>query len=112
MNKLSTFSLCLIISFSAIAQKAKVVSAYNYNKSYERDKDCDELVKGIESIEPAVKDPKTNTWAKTWYYGGNLYFNAALTKDEECASKFEDAPTAHPAASPSAAAKWWVDQAQ
>jgi len=83
--------LVLLITPALIAQKAKVVSAYNYNKSYERDKECSELVKGIESIEPATKEIKTSRWAKTWYYGGNLYFNAALTDDKECASKFPDA---------------------
>lgn len=75
----------------ASAQKAKVVSAYNYNKAYERDKDCKDLEKGIESIEEAIKDEKTRDWAKTWYYGGNLYFNAALTQDKECAAKFDNA---------------------
>lgn len=77
--------------FQVSAQKAKVVSAYNYNKSYERDKDCKELVKGVAAIEESIASPTTNTWAKTWYYGGNLYFNAALTQDEECASKFDNA---------------------
>ncbi len=80
-----------ILSVTAVsAQKAKVVSAYNYNKAFERDKDCEDLKKGIESIESAVKDEKTKDWAKTWYYGGNLYFNAALTKDEDCAAQFSN----------------------
>ena len=76
---------------SAIAQKAAVVSAYMFNKSYERDKDCSELVKGIKAIVPTTTDPKTGKSAKTWYYGGNLFFNAALTPEVECASKFPDA---------------------
>jgi len=89
MKILSLFALVLSASFLH-AQKAKVVSAYNYNKAFERDKDCDDLKKGIASIEEATKDEKTRDWAKTWYYGGNLYFNAAMTKDEECKAKFDD----------------------
>jgi len=91
-NTRSIIAAIAILSVSfASAQKAKVVSAYNYNKAYERDKDCSDLKKGIESIQSATKDEKTRSWAKTWYYGGNLYFNAALTKDAECAAQFEDA---------------------
>ncbi|MEQ8909592.1 MAG: tetratricopeptide repeat protein [Vicingaceae bacterium] len=89
----TTTLLTLALGFAAstaVAQKAKVVSAYNYNKSFERDKECDELVKGVEAIEPATKDDKTKDWAKTWYYGGNLYFNAALNEDADCRAKFED----------------------
>ena len=95
MKNMKTISLfTLMISVSLLqAQKAKVVSAYNYNKAYERDKDCSDLKKGIESIESATKDEKTQGWAKTWYYGGNLYFNAAMTKDAECKSQFEGALT-------------------
>lgn len=91
LRKTTLFSIAISLTASAaVAQKAKVVSAYNYNKSFERDKECDELVKGIEAIEPATKDEKTKSWAKTWYYGGNLYFNAALNENEECKAKFDD----------------------
>jgi len=92
VNKtLTVFAICTLVASSSFAQKSKVVSAYNYNKSYERDKDCNELKKGIAAIEPATKDVKTSTWAKTWYYGANLWFNAALTQDPACASQFTDA---------------------
>jgi len=74
---ISLFALVLSVSFLQ-AQKAKVVSAYNYNKAFERDRDCDDLKKGIESIESATKDEKTKDWAKTWFYGGNIYFNAMV----------------------------------
>jgi len=84
-------SLAFGLSQSLLAQKNKVVSAYNYNKAFERDNDCSELEKGVEAIESAAKDSKTKDWAKTWYYGGNLYFNAALNKDEACRSKFNNA---------------------
>ena len=91
MKKFQTIALfALMLSVSILqAQKAKVVSAYNYNKAYERDKDCSDLKKGIESIDGATKDEKTKSWAKTWYYGGNLYFNAAMTQDADCKSQFE-----------------------
>ena len=89
--KIASGIVASLVVVSVSAQKAKVVSAYNYNKSYERDKECSELVKGIASIEPATKDIKTKEWAKTWYYGGNLYFNAALTQDKECSAKFDNA---------------------
>ncbi|MBL4710080.1 MAG: tetratricopeptide repeat protein [Flavobacteriales bacterium] len=88
--KLFVTAITTTMFVGASAQKAKVVSAYNYNKSYERDKDCSELVKGIAAIEPASKDPKTSLYAKTWYYGGNLYFNAALSSDADCAAKFDN----------------------
>lgn len=93
MNK-SKSILLIAALFGAsfgFSQKAKVVSAYNYNKAYERDKDCKDLIKGVESIEQAVKDEKTKDWAKTWYYGGNLYFNAAMTQDAECKQEFKNA---------------------
>jgi len=91
IQSIATVAGLVFIAGTVNAQKAKVVSAYNYNKSYERDKDCSELKKGIESIEPATKDEKTAGWAKTWYYGGNIWFNAALTQDKACAAQF---PTA------------------
>ena len=76
--KLMTLVIASLVFSSVSAQKSKLVSAYNYNKSYERDKDCSELEKGIEAIELVTKNESTAKLLKTWYYGGNLYFNAAL----------------------------------
>lgn len=91
-NVRTSIFLAALLCVSALqAQKAKVTSAYMYNKAYERDKDCDDLKDGIEYINEAIKDDKTKSWAKTWDYGGNLYFNAAMTKDQECASRFNNA---------------------
>jgi hypothetical protein len=89
-NNLKIISLVVtsLIFGSVAAQKSKLVSAYNYNKSYERDKDCSELEKGIEAIELVTKNESTSKLLKTWYYGGNLYFNAALAPDSSCAAKF------------------------
>ena len=83
-----SLALATLTVGSLSAQKSKLVSAYNYNKSYERDKDCSELEKGIEAIELVTKNESTAKLLKTWYYGGNLYFNAALAPDPECSSKF------------------------
>lgn len=93
MNNYKTLLLTAAISASSIgvAQKAKVVSAYNYNKSYEQNKDCEDLIKGLQAIEPATKDPKTSTFAKTWYYGGNLYFNSMISEDKACKEGYGDA---------------------
>lgn len=83
-----TLGLALVSGFS-FAQKMNVTTAYNYNKSFERDKDCSELKKGIDAIESATKNEKTKSWAKTWYYGGNLYFNA-LISDSTCSAQFPE----------------------
>lgn len=83
-NSLVVVGLALM-SVPAMAQKAKVVTAYNYNKNFEtRGGDCAELVKGIEAIEEASKDSKTMSEAKTWYYGGNLYYNAYFAPEKKC----------------------------
>ena len=86
--KIISLSIACLTFVGVTAQKSKRVSAYNYNKSYERDKDCSELVNGIEAIELVAVNPETSKSLKTWYYGGNLYFNAALAPDPECAAQF------------------------
>lgn len=93
MNNYKSLVLTVALSATTIgfAQKAKVVSAYNYNKSYEQNKDCSDLIKGLEAIEPATKDAKTATFAKTWYYGGNLYFNSMISDDQACKEGYPDA---------------------
>lgn len=87
---ISLFALASV-AYTATAQKAKVVSAYNYNKSYERDKDCSELAKGIKAINEASQSESTSKYPKTWYYGANLYFNTLLSEnDPKCEVKFEN----------------------
>jgi len=78
--------LAAVVTTSVVySQKNKVVSAYNYNKAFERSRKCKELASGVEAIDLAVEDAKTKEWAKTWYYRGNLYFNLLLSsKDAEC----------------------------
>ncbi len=86
-----TLGAAILVSLPTIAQKNKVMSAYNYNRSFERDKDCSELIKGIEAIEEASKNPSTNTWAKTYFYGGELYFNALTKAKEDCKARIPNA---------------------
>lgn len=70
----------------AFAQKSKVVSAYNYNKAFTRSQKCDELKDGLEAINAAKDHEQTKSWAKTWYYRGNLYYNVIASGKEECKS--------------------------
>ena len=65
----------VVIASTTYAQKSKVVSAYNYNKAFTRSGKCKELASGIEAINFAVENDQTKSWAKTWYYRGNLYYN-------------------------------------
>jgi tetratricopeptide (TPR) repeat protein len=79
----------LILAAAAVtggvsAQKNKVVSAYNYDKAFTRSGKCKELVSGVEAINMAIENDQTKSWAKTWYYRGNLYFNIIASKDSEC----------------------------
>jgi tetratricopeptide (TPR) repeat protein len=70
----------------AFAQKSKVVSAYNYNKAFTRSQKCNELKDGLEAINQAKDHEQTKSWAKTWYYRGNLYYNVIASGKEECKS--------------------------
>jgi len=62
------------ITFSAIGQKAKVVSAYNYLKYGEVDK-------AKEAIDLASTHEKSIKLAKTWYYRGRIYLAIYESKD-------------------------------
>ncbi|MGE0560584.1 MAG: tetratricopeptide repeat protein [Flavobacteriales bacterium] len=83
----------IVVASIGFAQKAKVVSAYNYNKAFERSLKCSELVDGLAAINEAINDAEAKEWAKTWYYRGNLYFNvlASKTSKESCLSLDADA---------------------
>lgn len=77
----------LVLGSVSFAQKAKVVSAYNYEKAFrERGEKCPDLAKGIEAIDAAAKDESTSGWAKTWYYRGNLYYLLMATTNKDCKS--------------------------
>lgn len=75
----------------AVAQKAKVVSAYNYNKAFTRSQKCGELKDGLEAINSAKDHEQTKDWAKTWYYRGNLYYNVLASNDQACKDIAPDA---------------------
>lgn len=84
--------LAAIVTASVVySQKAKVVSAYNYNKAFSRSGKCKELTSGVEAINLAIEHDQTKSWAKTWYYRGNLYYNIIASKDQECKAIDEDA---------------------
>lgn len=68
----------------AFAQKSKVVSAFNYNKAFTRSQKCNELKDGLEAINQAKDHEQTKSWAKTWYYRGNLYYNVIASGKDEC----------------------------
>lgn len=70
----------LSVAGMGYAQKAKVVSAYNYNKSYERSQKCNDLADGVTAINLATEHEQTKSKAKTWYYRGNLYYNVLASK--------------------------------
>jgi len=74
----------IAIASMSYAQKSKVVSAYNYNRGFERSQKCSELVSGLEAINAAIEHEQTKDAAKTWYYRGNLYFNILASKDPAC----------------------------
>ena len=50
MKKYILIAAGVVIASSAYSQKNKVVSAYNYNKAFERSNKCKELANGIEAI--------------------------------------------------------------
>jgi len=57
-------------------QKLNVQSAYSsYSKGY--------LDKALKYIEPAITDPTTKDWSKTWMYRGDIYLGIQLSKDDK-----------------------------
>lgn len=63
--------LLILISFSSIAQKFQVVSAFNYLKN-------NELNEAKAAINEAANNAQTMTMAKTWVYRGQIYYAIAL----------------------------------
>jgi tetratricopeptide (TPR) repeat protein len=77
MKRLAIISMLIIAgTLASVAQKHKVVSAYNALRK-------NKLDDAIESIEPAIEHKKTKDEAKTWYYRGNVYLSVHLTEKEE-----------------------------
>jgi len=84
MKKYILILAAAVITGGVSAQKNKVVSAFNYNKAFIRSAKCNELKSGVEAINMAATNDITKSWAKTWFYRGNLYFNILGSKDAEC----------------------------
>src|SRR4051812_20160257 len=83
MKKSFFFGLVLMaLGSGAMAQAAKVVSAYNYL----RDLDFEQA---RQSIDEAITDAKTGSQAKTWYYRGAIY--EQLYIDTNLRKKYPDA---------------------
>lgn len=77
MKRIAIISMLIIVgTLASVAQKHKVVSAYNALRK-------NKLDDAIESIEPAIEHKKTKDEAKTWYYRGNVYLSVHLTDKEE-----------------------------
>ena len=73
------FALILVAALAinlGYAQKAKVVSAYNYLNH-------NQLDKAKEAIDAAITNEKTMADAKTWFYRGNVYLQIYRTKEPE-----------------------------
>jgi tetratricopeptide (TPR) repeat protein len=84
MKKYILIVASVVIASTTYAQKSKVVSAFNYDKAFKRSGKCKELASGIEAINLASEHDQTKSWAKTWYYKGNLYFTIIASKDAAC----------------------------
>jgi len=70
------FFAVLLSSGYVLAQKPKVVSAFNYLRK-------DKLDKAKEAIDPTIEDEKTMGDPKTWFYYGNIYLSIQLTEEPE-----------------------------
>ena len=69
-------AMLIIMSASVIfSQSAKRTSAYNYQRYGKLD-----LAK--QAIDEAAQDEKTIMDAKTWFYRGNIYYDIAISVDE------------------------------
>jgi len=76
MKKLILTALIMMISFSMIGQTSKRTSAYNYQRYGQLD-----LAK--KAIDEASQDAKTSIDAKTWFYRGNIYYDIAVSTNED-----------------------------
>lgn len=75
MKKTILTLLGVIIAATMFGQTVKRTSAYNYHRSGKLD-----LAKA--AIDEAAQHEKTIMDAKTWFYRGNIYFDIAMSLDE------------------------------
>lgn len=72
-------ALAVCLGSSAIAQRAKIVSAYNYL-------DYGELDKAKTSIDVGITDEKASILPRSWYYRGLIYQGLHESKNPEYAA--------------------------
>ncbi len=77
-------AVAISLSGSAMAQKSKVLSAYNLQQAYYQSQDCQDLSKARDAIELALTDEKSSIWAKTWLYRGDIYYDIAYPSAADC----------------------------
>ncbi|PKP33480.1 MAG: hypothetical protein CVT99_00560 [Bacteroidetes bacterium HGW-Bacteroidetes-16] len=82
---LVTISLIALVFSIGIGQTNKRTSAYMYNKNKQYDK-------AREAIDEAILHPKTENDAKTWMYRGIIYYNIAMSEEEQVKALAPDAP--------------------
>jgi len=82
---LVTISLIAFVFSIGLGQTNKRTSAYMYNKNKQYDK-------AKEAIDEAILHPKTENDAKTWMYRGIIYYNIAMSEDEQVKALAPDAP--------------------
>ena len=83
MKKSVLFIAGSLFAFGAVAQKANVVSAFNYMKKKQ-------FGKAYDYIEKAVANEKTGLEAKTWFYRGNIILGMATSPDLEVKTMVKD----------------------
>lgn len=83
MKKSVLFIAGSLLAFGAVAQKANVVSAFNYMKKQQ-------YGKAYSYIEKAVANEKTGLEAKTWFYRGQIILSMATSTDLEVKTMLKD----------------------
>lgn len=83
MKKSVLFIAGSLMAFGAVAQKANVVSAFNYLKKQN-------YGKAYEYIEKAVANEKTGLEAKTWFYRGQIVLGMMASPDVEVKTMLKD----------------------
>lgn len=73
----------LVLSLTTVAQKSKVIGAYQYMTT-------GDLENAKLKIDEATTHEKTKIWAKTWFYKGEIYKNIILTKDSSLMKNTEN----------------------
>ena len=81
----------LILSEGVFSQKQAVLATYKRIQVYTTNQKCEELLEAKKQIDLAANDEQTSTWAKTWKYFGDVYFELAISNDDRCQSASDSA---------------------